>query len=268
MSEGDWLTLTLHGLDAFNKDVDGEVFARKLFKFMQGLAAADEAANGKRRHKFLIADLKKNTATAAVREQTVVGFEEAESSFNFYEDGLSAIYEDAARARDLPHKFVKYVLDINKDVGADFVRGEIKRQSTGKVIHIDEFLEQRARKVLDDINRRTTGALPLYRGIAHGQFDGVLQVLDSREGQDRAVLVLTAGGKQVSCAISQAPEEQLRAAWKRRCLVYGVAHYNGESGLPARIDITHVEPIDHDVPPITQWKGAFDLPLPDDDNWN
>ena len=102
MSDADELTLTIHGLDVFNRDVDGELFARKFFKFMQGIAEADTAANGKRRHKFLISDLKKNTATASVREQVVTGTEQTKSSFDFFEDGLSAIYEDAPRARSLP----------------------------------------------------------------------------------------------------------------------------------------------------------------------
>src|SRR5690606_17047900 len=108
--------------DAFNRDVDGEVFARKFFKFMQGLAAADVAANGKRRFKFLISDLKKNTASAAVREQVSTDGGPAISGIDYYERAVSAIYEDAPRARELPRAFVKYVLDINRDVGADFVR--------------------------------------------------------------------------------------------------------------------------------------------------
>lgn len=268
MSDADELTLTIHGLDVFNRDVDGELFARKFFKFMQGIAEADTAANGKRRHKFLISDLKKNTATASVREQVVTGTEQTKSSFDFFEDGLSAIYEDAPRARSLPRAFVKYVLDINKDVGQDFAKGEIKRKSTGKVIYIDEFLEARARKVLADINRSTTGAIPFYKGVAYGAFDGELRILDSLGGHEKAVLVLTAGGSQINCSISGASDDELRLAWKRRCIVNGLAHYDGESGLPVRLDIRSIQPLDQNAPAIKDWRGAFDIPAPDDNNWN
>jgi hypothetical protein len=121
---------------------------------------------------------------------------------------------------------------------------------------------------LADINRSTTGELPLYKGVAHGAFDGELQVLDVLGGHSRAVLVLTAGGKQVRCVVANAPEEEVRAAWKRRCIVHGIAHYNGESGLPEEIDIRSIVPVRQDAPPFSNWRGAFEIPIPDDDGWN
>lgn len=266
MGERDRLTLTLHGLDEFNQDVDGEVFARKLFKFMQGLAEADIAANGARRHRFLISDLKKNTATATVREQVTNGRERPRSGIDYYENGLLAIYNDAPAARQLPRSFVKYVVDINKDVGKTFPFGEIKREFTGTVIRIDEILEKRARRVLEDINRNTNGILSFYRGTAYGSFDGVLLLLDSLSGAERAVLVLTAGGKRINCNISGVDDEQLRRAWKRRCVVQGTAHYGGASGLPESVDVRHIRTIEAPGA-LDAWKGAFEIPAPEDDAW-
>jgi hypothetical protein len=59
MGEYRELTLTLHGLDQHNQDVDGEVFARKFTAFMRGLGKSDAFANEGRWHKFLISDLRK-----------------------------------------------------------------------------------------------------------------------------------------------------------------------------------------------------------------
>ena len=70
MTERFELTLTLHGMDTFNDDVDAVVFARKLKVFLQGIRDADKAANGKPRHRLFLTELRKNTATASVRSRS------------------------------------------------------------------------------------------------------------------------------------------------------------------------------------------------------
>lgn len=267
MSDGDELTLTIHGLDAFNGDVDGEVFAQKLWKFIRALNEADKAANGKRRYKFLITDLQKNTATASVREQLGSGGSApADSSFDYFEKGVQAIYADAPAARRLPHVFVRLIVDETKHVGDTFRLGEIKRKSTGTVILIDDFLRQRAERVLSDINRATSGALPYYQGVAYGSFDGTLLLLDSLESAERAVLVLTAGGKKIECIISRVDVEQVRRAYKRRCIVQGAAHYSADQALPVRIDASQIDIVEGNGN-LARWQGQFNIP-PDEEIWN
>ncbi|WP_133192753.1 hypothetical protein [Labrenzia sp. 011] len=102
------LTLTLHGLPAFNKEVDGEAFARKFFKFMQALAEADEQANGGRRSRYLIDGLEKNTATARVKE-VPIDTASKQSGVEYFHAGVSSIYYDRPAARRLSLRFVNYV---------------------------------------------------------------------------------------------------------------------------------------------------------------
>ncbi len=138
MVDRDELTLTIHGLDVFNKDVDGEVFARKFFKFMQGLAEADRATNGTRALRYLIADLNKTTATARVREQEAnADVPQINSGIGYYVYGVQHIYEDSVVARSLPSRFVKFVIEIANDAGDTFEPGEIKRGATTIPINAD-----------------------------------------------------------------------------------------------------------------------------------
>src|SRR5690242_1516643 len=107
---------------------------------MQGLSAADEAANGTRALRYLISDLNKNTATAVVREQNARAGIEIRSGIAYYAEGLRHIYDDSVVARTLPREFVKYVLDVAKDTGNSFAKGEIKRGGN-VVAAIDAILE-------------------------------------------------------------------------------------------------------------------------------
>lgn len=254
--EREELTLTIHGLDIFNGDVDGEVFARKFFKFMQGLAEADKATNGSRALSYLITDLARNTATARVREQITQRDTGARSGIEFYAAGVQAIYEDAPSARQLPRQLVKYVLDVTTDVGKGFARGEIKRTGSDNVIWIDEHLRKNAKSVLADINRASSGALPFFAGTAHGSFDGTLRLLDALHGGERAVLVLTAGGKQIDCDISAVEPGTAGAAYKKRCVVFGTAHYDGQTGLPSTIVARMITPVE--AGDLKRWGGAFE----------
>ena len=92
-------------------------------------------------------------------------------------------------------------------------------------------------------------------------------LLDSLAGAHRAVLVLTAGGKQINCDIARVDDDDLRKAWKRRCVVHGLAHYSGKTGLPELLDISAIRTIESSGA-IQAWQGAFDLPAPDDSIWD
>jgi hypothetical protein len=265
VADRDELILTLYGLDAFNREVDGEVFARKFFKFMQGLAEADRATNGTRALKYLITDLSKNTATAKVREQEARSdVPHIKSGIEYYATGVQYIYEDSVAARSLPAKFVRYLVEVANDAGETFARAEIKRAKI--TIPVDEGLAKKARGVLADINRATSGVVPLYQGIAHGSYDGTLLVLDALGGGQKAVLELTAGGRRIDCDMHLIERDKAAQAYRRRCTVYGVAHYDGVNPLPTKIDAVDVVPIEPGEG-LARWMGAFERGEADED-WN
>lgn len=262
--EGD-IILTIHGLDEFNRDVDGEVFAEKLNAFIKSLIAADIAANGKRRHKFLISALAKNTATAGIREQVAIKGGPANSGVDFYGHGLTAIYDDSPDARHLPKEFLRPIALLNRSVGDRFAFGEVKFKS-GEIVRIDEFLQARAAKILEEVEQIEKGLERFFKGSAYGAFDGVLKAVDLRGEMKRAFLILSAGGLQVDCNVDQVDVGKLRQALDHRTMVFGIAHYGGKSGLPVRIDVMDVE-LTKTGADLSRWRGQFSIPEADEEDW-
>lgn len=266
MAHHEEITLTLHGLDQHNRDVDGEVFAKKLSAFMLGLAAADIAANGKRRHKFFVAGLKKNTATASFREQVASTGVPPGSGISNYQRALVLIRDDEAEARVLPKKLVEPIARLNEGVGDVFAFGEVKTAG-GIVVQIDKFLAERAQAVLADIEREERGQQTFFSGSAHTSFDGILKAVDLRGDHKKAILILTAGGIQIDCGVDRLDVEQLRAVLDRRATVYGLAKYEPTNPLPTYFEVFDVAIVPDGVG-LNRWRGAFNVPPSDpDEDW-
>lgn len=266
MAEYRELTLTLHGLDEYNQAVDGEVFARKFAAFMRGLGKSDAAANGGRRHRFLISDLKKNTATAIVREQVFKRGPAPASGISYYVDGVAAVYQGVARSQSLPRALVSDIASLTKGAGRTFQFAEIKGEpavaGSATVIRIDEFLENRARRVLQEVladEDAEKADVRYFEGNAFGSFDGILKAIDLRGDLKKAALILSAGGKEIECIVNTVAINDLGDALDRRVIAYGMAHYERHSGLPVRIDVRKLE-IVRDGQGLSRWRGAFDIP--------
>jgi len=267
LADRDTLTLTIHGLPAFNRDVDGEVFARKFFKFMQALAVADEAANGGRRLKFLIDKLEKNTATAAVREQVAAGAVPYASGVEYFEHAADLIYHDKPAARALPVKLIRYVEELASGAGDTFERGEIKRGANDNFIRVDANLAANANRIIADIRRLSLGEIKPFSGVANVTLDGTVITLEGRGEADKAVVILTAGGKEIECLLNRISDETIRKVWKQRCTVTGVGHYSGNRKLPDYIEAVSIEPVGAGAD-WKRWNGAFDSIEIDESDWN
>lgn len=265
MAKDGKLTLTIHGLEAFHGDVDGEVFAEKFAAFIRGLAVADAAANGERRHKFVIADLVKNTATATVSERTYKTGAATQSGMDFYKAGLNEIRLDSPAARLLPIELVQTIATLNRGVHKKFEFGEIKGDGEN-VIRIDRFLAEKAERILAEIKRQDPLNLA-FQGAAYGSFDGIMKAVDFQPAMKRGVLWLSAGGMPIQCNITNIALEDVRAAVESRCVVYGLAHYDGNSGLPKLLDIHKVEVIPK-AGSISPWRGALEFYDIGDDGWS
>ncbi|WP_158930007.1 hypothetical protein [Acidisphaera sp. S103] len=263
------LTLTLHGLEEYNHEVDGEVFARKLTAFLKGIRLSDKAVNGRRRHKLLLTDLRKNTATASVREQVYVLGPSPGSGMEFFEDAVQAVFDNRPSARQLPLPVVREIAAMNHGSGHSFAFAELK-STTGNVIRLDEALAKRARSLVLEMEARREGRDVRFTGVAYGSFDGKLEEVDLRGDLWKGILVLSAGGKQIECTVSALEMPDIRLALKRRVVAYGRAHYGGASGLPERLEIISVKPVkSQGEGNLARWRGAFDIPEPDPaEDWN
>ncbi|MCJ2063507.1 hypothetical protein MKK63_12400 [Methylobacterium sp. J-088] len=263
MSGEDEATLTIHGLQAHNEAVDGEVFAEKLKAFLTALAIADVSANGARRHRYMISALAKNTATASFREHLVSNGPPPLSSVDYYRDGLGKIQRGDPSAKDLPKNFVKQVALLNRGVGKNFDFGEIKF-SKSDIVRIDDLMRHQAVTLLNQIERAEKSTRSYYKGQAFVNFDGVLKAVDLRGEIKTAYLILTAGGRQIDCVITNLDSEQLRDALDKRAIIGGLALYRGDSGLPSRIDVRAARVIT-EKRNLSRWRGAFAIEARDDE---
>ncbi len=263
------LTLTLHGLEEFNDEVDADVFARKLTSFLKGIRSSDKAVNGRRRHKLLLTDLRKNTATASVREQVYLPGSVPCSGLDYFEDAVQAVRDNRPSARLLSLPVVREIAALNNGSGHSFAFGELKSTS-GNIIRLDEMLGKRARSLVLEIEAEKKGRDVRFVGVAYGSFEGRLEEVDLRGELWKGVLVLSAGGKQIVCTVSALEMPEIRLALKRRVLAYGRAHYGASSGLPERLEITSIQPVKSaSNANLGRWRGAFDIPDSDPaEDWN
>jgi hypothetical protein len=268
MPESKDLTLTLHGLDEFNHAVDAEVFASKFSAFMKGLASADIAANGSRRHKYLVSDLVKNTATAKVREQLVVTGANPDSGINYYATGIGYILSRSPQRRLLPDGIIKSAVVLGRDVGKIFKFAELKLGDKPIAIINGDFwtCAIEAQKIKANDNAALANR---FTGTAFGSFDGILEMVDLRHGSKKAVLTLTAGGLEIQCDTSAMnSDEEVHPTLGHRAIVYGLAHYDGVSALPRTLEIRKIDVHKSDAD-LVRWKQFFSIEdeADEEDDW-
>jgi hypothetical protein len=114
--------------------------------------------------------------------------------------------------------------------------------------------------ILEEMETERQTATVRFRGTAFGSFDGVLELADFRGRIWKGALKLTAGNKEIECTIDALAVPEIKGALKCRVVAYGLAHYNGRSGLPDRLDVVSAKPIPApDVSDLGRWRGAFEL---------
>jgi hypothetical protein len=148
-----------------------------------------------------------------------------------------------------------YLAAISRDVDKDFQHIEMTVNGYPTIVADKLFLE-RAREVIappKDADRVTW-----YRGTTVGSFDGKIIVEDVSEDQmPRLTLRLTAGGKDVVCYWPGFATDDFEPLLGRRVRVRGLAHYDGKSGLPVRIDIQETPRRLKSDADFTRWSGAL-----------
>lgn len=100
-----------------------------------------------------------------------------------------------------------------------------------------------------------------FSGVANISLDGIVVTMEGRGPVDKALVILTAGGRRVECVVGRIPEEHLREIWNKRCIVTGIGHYTEASKLPTYIEAVAIEPVPNGGS-WAEWRGAFDHPRP------
>lgn len=249
------ITLTLHGLDVDNGLVRAEIFLEKLRALLSSLKVADKDANGKKSHNYIVTGLEIGSAKAQLREKVAVKKHRPDSSVGLLKDVVNAVYLGDKNIERFSDDLIQNLAPLVKSVGKSFSHGEIGFNGDN-IVRIDDYLAQQFAKVAARKRGDEEQAATCFEGIAMGTFDGVIQELDSRGTLVRGKLTLTAGGKEIDCVFRREDIALLRESFDTRARVEAVAHYDGESLLPVRLDvrtITVVKPTSD----LTRWKGRL-----------
>jgi len=261
-------TFTLHGLDVDDGKVRANIFLSEFKTLLDALVLSDKEQNKRQRHEYVILTLEASSALATLRETRAIDRRRlrarrprletpAASSVQFFSTAIQAIYNGDKETRHLPKRLVASVRALAKDAGTRFTHGEIAF-AADNVIRIDDYLLRQADRTIlrisgEEIQER------YFAGLAFGTFDGVLKEVDARGTLVRGKLILTAGGKELDCVIRKDDIPQVRETFDLRARVEGLAHYDGDSPLPARLDVKRITPVNNDAD-LTKWKGAFVRP--------
>lgn len=259
----DTITLALHGLQSDNELVRAEVFAKKLSAFIQGLIAADKAANGgKSLHTFIVEDLKKSSAIATIREKQRTRVQPQYSAVQAWERGARAIYNGDPSAKSLGTAFVKSMRTLGAGSAKVFDHAEVSvgsKPEAAKILRIDDYIRRQANEVLDNVDTNADAIKTnAFKGVVVGSFEGILQLIDSRgPGQVlKATLVTTAGHVQIECVVPKQLTQSYTNSFDQRVRVEGLAHYDGKNLLPARVDVRNITAVRVNAD-LNRWRGAF-----------
>ncbi|KIQ69726.1 hypothetical protein [Wenxinia marina] len=253
------LKFTIYGLDHHEDEVDGAVFADKLKKLISGLRQLDKFYNTKGQHKFMIHDLEFASATVMLREKIVKPRTVRYSpSRRFAEIGAAASNEVPFKVENSADEVaLETFRSLSSGAGESFSYGVVSAAETAPV-RLDALLKSRVERIISAAVDAASQAQPKYfRGVALSTYDGIMKLVDIRGLFPEAKLILSAGGKEISCVVAQENVDLLRSALGRRALVSGRAQHDGRSMLPERIDVTSIKLIDETAPNIISLRGAL-----------
>lgn len=247
-------TLTIHGLEGDAKRVRADVFARKLTAFIRGLIEADKLANGKQKHVYVIEELAIGSAVARVREKQKGRAVPEKSAIRTYSRAATAVYTGERYVERLPVALVSSIDSLSTGAGVQLDHAEVKFDDG--VIRIDDYLKKKTQSALKLLrNPSDQSGAKHFRGTAFGSFDGELKMLDHRGELLRAALITTAGRLELDCIVNKELGDTIANSFDRRVRVDGLAHYDGESLLPTRIDVRGIAPVKQDAS-LRRWRGA------------
>jgi hypothetical protein len=260
MRRRDEATFVIHGLAVDNLVVRAAVFIQKLGILLRALQEADKLANGRASFDFMLSRLEEGSAAATIREKQRRR-EPPRSSIETFESVALAVYNGEQKSDRTPPNLVKYINKLGQGVALKFSHAEIAF-ADDNVIRIDDFLVRQS-EVAYEFATLPDAERQFYRGLAIGSFDGILKEIDARGIMLRGKLVLVAG-VEIDCVMNKGQVPEARESFDKRVIVDGVAHYDGVSQLPTRLDVKNIK-IVSESPDLLRWRGAFEFQQNEED---
>ncbi|MDK2741315.1 MAG: hypothetical protein NDI90_00235 [Nitrospira sp. BO4] len=252
------LTMRVHGL-AHQRFVDARVFASKLSSLVRVLTNTDKKKNGHKCLDFVISDLKIGSAVAEIAEkQASVKYVAAYSSVDAVHQILGVVYNGHARELNGQASVLPTLRRLSSGANKHFSHIEIYvDEDEATAVRVDEFFYKQVEVAESDVEALSEASKKrLFSGTAHSTFDGILKAVDLRGSVKQAKLVLTAGEIEIDCVCNDIEVPELGHSLDKRVRASGIAHYDGTTPLPSRLDIKKVQPIKAGAD-LSRWRGAF-----------
>lgn len=248
------VSFKLYGLALDNGKVRADVFVSKLRAFIEALKLSDRQANQRKSHEFIIVGLGVSSAEAVVRERPSRTNVNRVSGVRFMQNAVAAIDQGRALTPlDIPLELAQELAELPKGFGDTFNFGEIAFDG-GPIVRVDDRFAIQVQHTIGELTEETTDKY--FKGISLSTFDGVLKRLDHLGKIVRGTLILTAGAAQIDCVFDSSNLPNLRDSFDKRARVDAIAHYDGISDLPQRLDVKRIAPVKESAD-LLRWKSSL-----------
>lgn len=267
------LTFTIYALGDTGaedkKAVPADIFAQKFKAFLAALREADRTENHRHRHDYFVTDLKFGSAEVTLEERPVARDDQpSRSSVIALMTCIDAIYRydvpTAAKFNGLPAK----IAQIAQGAGERFAYIELGRKELTEGVRADKIFGDQADKIVKEIERldQQSKAARNFRGESFEGFDGYIKEVDLRGKTLRCKLVLADGTRELDCDFVDFSVDKIREHLDLRVWAEGTAIYNGEGGLPQRLQIRELRKMRLEGD-LAKWRGALLPPKDVGDDW-
>ncbi len=237
------LSYKIFGLDRMQGEVVADVFAKQISSIIGGLKKADKSANGGSRFEYVIAGLKTGSAEIEFREKVVSEKPVRASPASKFLSVGATISSGVAFAPESEVDEIMLNLYSSLSKGAE---ESFKYATAGNggepIIRVDRFLNKQVSRLIASAKAAADAApAKFFSGSAIGTFFGEIQAVDLKGDVPDARLILSPGGKPIECVLYGMDLSEVRLALGSRVSVTGTAIYEGQTGLPSRIEIRKIQ---------------------------
>ncbi|OWU70042.1 hypothetical protein [Phaeobacter sp. 22II1-1F12B] len=233
------LTFKIYGLDDMGGEVPVEVFAKKISRIASALKKVDKIENGGKRFEYVVAGLEYGSAQIDFREKTMSPKPIRKSpTARFVTVGRSiSSGKPVTSESEGDDVIIDLYESLSRDASSNYDYATI-RSGFEQMLRVDSFFHGQVERIIQSAQAAALSVPPkFFVGDAIGTFDGVIQAVDLKGDAPEVRLVLSAGGKSIDCVLFDMDIEDVRVALGNRVAVTGRAIYEGQTGLPSRIEI-------------------------------
>lgn len=250
--------------------VDAEVFSAKLNAFLRALKAADRLGSKSskaKKHTYYISHMRTGSAVVGITELAhLESFNSGSSSLDTFVRVASAVETGDFASIGQYRELATAILNIAKGANRSYSQIVVKpsdEPAAKSLVRIDDKFEYQAEQFV----AQSKASLPTeeeaptpYVGSAHDAFDGSIKEVDLRDAVWSGKLLLTGSHVELDCTFKNMALEDVRKNLNTRVWAEGVAIYTGKSGLPHRLDVMRMRPI-NTAGDLRRWRGKL---LPDE----